>query len=448
MRFFAVLLLGVFISGMGFMGYSYLLAEEKVEYKEVEKIVEKIVDSPRVDLAHDKKDLYDESASVVGKWNALALEIIAGTQLNPPEASYFLAILHIAMFEAVNSVDKFYEPYYAHITVEEGVTYNKEVVVASAAQAVVDHFYPNFQILTEQEVTKIGVEDSAAQALGRTSAEQVIALREGDGADGQASYGIREEIGFWQATPPYYESPLLPHWGSVKTFVEKSAEYYPTPPHGVDTEGYAKEYEEVKKMGGLSSTERTEDQSEIAKFWADGKGTYTPPGHWNVIMHQIESENRMLSLEEEARCFALLNIAMADAGIQTWKAKFAYEYWRPVDAIHMADKDGNDATNSSTEWFNYIATPNFPEYPSGHSAFSGAGATVLDEILGERDSFETYSLGLPGVTRKFSSFQQAADEAGMSRIYGGIHFQKANTEGLRVGGEIGKYVATNLMKKR
>jgi hypothetical protein len=165
-------------------------------------------------------------------------------------------------------------------------------------------------------------------------------------------------------------------------------------------------------------------------------------------MQQVTTSDESISLEEEAHCYALLNIAMADAGIQTWKAKFDYEYWRPIDAITMAAQDGNADTQQDEKWFNYIETPNFPEYPSGHSTFSGAGAAVLTEILGPERSFETYSLGLPDVTRSFDSFTQAAQEAGMSRIYGGIHFQKANAEGLRIGKEIGTHIATNIMQKK
>ncbi len=447
MKIFAALLVGAALSAAFFMGYNHFSSEEKEQLHVVEKATEKTIGQSRTDLSHDKKDLYDDNVSVVAKWNALALEIIAGTQLNPPEASRFLAILHIAMFEAVNSVDKEYEPYHAYIETTERVEYDKELIISSAAQVVIDHFYPRFEILTQKEMLSVGPEHGVSQRVGRASARQTVALRSFDGATGQAEYDIRDVIGSWKATPPYFESPLLPHWGSVETFVDKSSEYYALAPHEINSKAYAKEFDEVKKMGGLHSDTRTEDQSEIAKFWADGKGTYTPPGHWNIIMHEATQNDSALSLEEEARCFALLNIAMADAGIQTWKAKFDYEYWRPIDAIRMAAEDGNEETEASVEWFNYIETPNFPEYPSGHSAFSGAGAVVLTEILGQR-SFETYSLGLLGVTRKYDSFQKAADEAGMSRIYGGIHFQKANIEGLRVGEEIGRYVATRVMTKK
>jgi len=433
---------------IGLLGYNYLASDKVVERNEKSmSIVEREVEMPRLDLKHDKKDLYNEDMSIVGKWNAIALEMIAGTRLNPPEASRFLGILHIAIFEAVNSIEKKYEPYDTYLFVEDEVLYNEDVVIASAAKSVIDHFYPNFALLTAEEIAKMNAEDQNAQALGMASAAQIIARRSNDGSFGSAQYDIKDEAGMWQATPPYFESPLLPHWGSVETFIEKSSEFYVTPPSPITSKTYAKEFNEVKEIGEAHSNTRTEDQSEIAKFWADGKGTYTPPGHWNVIMHQVMNENQSLSLIEEARCFAILNIAMADAGIQTWKAKFDYEYWRPIDGIRKASRDNNVETQPSEKWFNYIETPNFPEYPSGHSAFSGAGSSVLADILGDDQSFETYSLGLPNVYRTFDSFEQAADEAGMSRIYGGIHFQKANTEGLRVGRKIGEYVVKNVMQE-
>ncbi len=410
-----------------------------------EKIVYVPVEPERTDLDADKNEMYESDAQLVEKWNQIALEIIAGTQLNPPEASRFLAIMHIAMFEAVNSIDRNYEPYTSYLETEETKVYDKPAVVAFAAKEVIDDFHPSFKMLTEHEVKDYaeGYEDSRELAV--ESAQQILTARASDGAKGKRDYAIVDEVGKWHATPPYYQSPLLPHWGDVELFSETSEAHYPDQPDALESETYVRDYEEVKKLGGVNSETRTEDQSEIAKFWADGKGTYTPPGHWNLISQHTISEDPAQTIEEEARCYALLNIAMADAGIKTWKAKFDYEYWRPIDAITKADADSNELTVEDEGWFNFIETPNFPEYPSGHSTFSGAGATILAAMVGDDTAFETHSLGLPGVTRSFDSFSEAANEAGMSRIYGGIHFQKANTEGLALGRKIATDILNNLL---
>ncbi|WP_044172109.1 vanadium-dependent haloperoxidase, partial [Kamptonema formosum] len=148
---------------------------------------------------------------------------------------------------------------------------------------------------------------------------------------------------------------------------------------------------------------------------------------------------------EDARMFALLNIALADAGIVAWDAKYAYDFWRPVTAIHQADTDGNPQTAADITWDPLIGTPPFPEYVSGHSTFSGAADAVLTELFGDNFNFTTTSIGLPGVERQFDSFSDAASEAGMSRIYGGIHFLSANEDGLAAGRSLGHYVVENFL---
>jgi membrane-associated phospholipid phosphatase len=144
----------------------------------------------------------------------------------------------------------------------------------------------------------------------------------------------------------------------------------------------------------------------------------------------------------------VLSIALADAAIACWDAKYTFDTWRPVTAIRQAALDGNDATTADTTWQPLIATPPFPEYTSGHSTFSAAAATVLTELMGDNVSFTTSSIGLPGITRSFTNFQQAAQEAGMSRIYGGIHFMAANTNALESGELVGNYVIDNFMRSK
>jgi len=210
------------------------------------------------------------------------------------------------------------------------------------------------------------------------------------------------------------------------------------------SQAYVDAVAQVKELGSATSTTRTADQTLIAKFWVDGPGTASPPGHWNQIAADI-SQSRGLTLQQNARLFALLNLSEADTAIATWEAKRSYDLWRPVQAIQQADLVAETTSLKDAAWAPLIPTPSFPTYTSGHSGFSMAGATVLADFFGTDNiafTTGTTSLLLPsGTTRSFTSFSQAAEEAGMSRIYGGIHFEFDNLSGQ----QLGQSVATNVL---
>lgn len=208
------------------------------------------------------------------------------------------------------------------------------------------------------------------------------------------------------------------------------------------------------QLGGLSSLQRTADQTDIALFWADGGGTATPPGHWNQIVADLILEQGG-TLVDRARAFALLNLALADAGIASWDAKYTYELWRPIDAIRDGNLDPNAATAADPAWAPLLRTPPFPTYTSGHSTFSGAADAVLTHLFGDHVTFTSRSDSHSGFTqrplaasqvrtRSFASFSQAAEEAGRSRIYGGIHFEFDNEAGLASGRALGQFVVDNI----
>jgi membrane-associated phospholipid phosphatase len=227
-----------------------------------------------------------------------------------------------------------------------------------------------------------------------------------------------------------------------------SAFFRPPGPPSLDSARYAAEFNEVKALGAAVGSTRTADQTLIALFWADGAGTETPPGHWNSIAQDVAAQFGN-SLEQNARLFALLNIAMADAAICAWDAKYYFNFWRPVTAIRNADSDGNAETMSDAAWQSFIATPPFPDYVSGHSTFSAAAATVLARFYGSDDvTFSTGSDFLPNVVRQFTSFSAAAVEAGDSRVYGGIHFRSASEDGLAGGNKIGDWVYENFLQPK
>ena len=286
-------------------------------------------------------------------------------------------------------------------------------------------------------------------AWGEKVASEIMLWRSTDGAAMPVAYTPGTRPGDWQPTPPAFAPALLPQWGDVVPFGLQSGDLFrPPPPPALNTAAWAADMNEVKRLGAINSTERTADQTIIAQFWANGAGTETPAGHWNRIAHSI-SDQRGLSLRQNARLFALLNIALADAAIVSWDCKFAYNLWRPVTAIRNADLDGNGATEKVADWTPLLVTPPFPEYTSGHSTFSGAASRVLEMFFGtDRITFTVDSDGTPGHFRTFTSIAAAANESGMSRIYGGIHFQSANVWGLASGRACGEYVSTRLLQPR
>jgi membrane-associated phospholipid phosphatase len=230
--------------------------------------------------------------------------------------------------------------------------------------------------------------------------------------------------------------------------LESGSQFRPLAPPALRTGNYAREFEEARVLGAIDSLERTVDQTEIALFWGYGPGTATPPGHWNQVAHAVAADQGN-SLAENARLFALLNIALADAAIVSWDSKYVYNYWRPITAIRLADSDGNAKTAPYPVWSPLLETPPFPEYTSGHSTFSGAAAVTLALFYGrDRIPFSVGSDDLPGVYRFYGGFWEAAAESGMSRIYGGIHFMSANRHGLLTGARTGRYVFHNFLSPK
>jgi len=232
----------------------------------------------------------------------------------------------------------------------------------------------------------------------------------------------------------------------VDTFCLPDIEpFVPAPPPALDSAEYAAAVNEVKAIGRKGSALRTAEQSQIAVFWSDFSYTETPPGHWQDIASTI-AHDRGNTLEDNARLFALLSLAQADAAIVCWEAKYRYNLWRPVTAIQRAGEDGNPATEADPAWESLLVTPPFPSYTSGHSTFSKASAEVLSHFWGtDAITFEARSDSLPGVVRTFYSLTACADEIGQSRIYGGFHFQFDNRAGKECGQRIGRFVAENFL---
>ena len=392
-------------------------------------------------------------ADVVTDWNTAALQAIRNYRTSPPAASRNLAILHVSMYDALNGIERTHEHYLVPSTVPASAS--KEAAASAAAHKVLTTFFPTnapmFDALHEATLAGIrnGPQKTKGIAWGQSVAAAVLAARANDGSTSVMAPPGGSDPGTWTPTPPANAGYLLPQWGAVLPFsMSSSIQFRPAGPPSLDSAKYAADFEEVKMLGGAVSSARTADQSQIAQFWADGGGTETPPGHWNHIAQDVAVQMGN-TMEENARLFALLNIAMADAAICAWDAKYHYHNWRPVTAIRNADSDGNPLTEPDTTWSSFIGTPPFPDYVSGHSTFSAAAATVLALHYGTDDiAFTTGSDFLPGVLRTFTSFSQAAGEAAMSRIYGGIHFRFASDDGLIGGMRIGEWTMANHLQPK
>ena len=222
-----------------------------------------------------------------------------------------------------------------------------------------------------------------------------------------------------------------------------AASFRPVAPPELSSTEYATALNEVKEIGSATSSIRTADQTQIARFWANGAGTETPPGHWNRIALLV-GQQQGNSLADNARMLAQLNVSLADAAISSWDSKYHFDLWRPVTAIRDAEFDGNPLTIDDDTWMPLLVTPPFPEYTSGHSTFSGAGSSALANFFGtDAIPFTVGSDEISNVQRNYTGFQEASLESGLSRIYGGIHFSFGNTTGNLAGTNIGNYVSAN-----
>ena len=392
------------------------------------------------------------AADLVLQWNEVMLDAIRATNMNPPRASRAMAIVHTAIYDAVNAIERTHEVY--AVDVFASPLASVDAAVSAAAHATLSSLFPTqagaFDSKLDESLAGIpdGLAEDLGVALGQDVATQLLTLRAGDGWDAVVPYTPGTDPGDWQPTPPAGAPALLPNWPDVTPFAMSSgSQFSPDGIPALTSRQYAAAFNEVKSLGAAGSTTRTADQTNIALFWANGATTVTPPGHLNVLAATV-SQQQELSLAENARLFAMLNVALADAAIMAWDAKFQTDFWRPVTGIRAGDSDSNPNTIADPTWTPLIATPPFPTYVSGHSAFSGAAAAVLKSFFG-RDNFRfTLPSENPAVPdRSFTSFSQAAQESADSRLYGGIHWRFDNEDGLTAGQSLGNFVARNFFEE-
>jgi PAP2 superfamily len=387
-------------------------------------------------------------ANAVTHWNAVATDAFAPSQgTNPMVQSRTLAILHAAIHDAINAIDRRYEPYTPGLAEAPGASV--DAAVAAAARGVLVALLPDQTAMVEAAYTRAlaGIPDGAARtagiAVGQASAAASILRRQGDGLEDatQPAFVPRPGPGEYQFTPPF-NFAALPGWGRVKPFVVDLREHTLEGPDRLGSVQYARDFAYLKAIGNIDSQIRTEEQTEIAQFWYEDS-----PLGWNRIANTVVRQRR-LDNWSAARAFALVNFALADGYIAGFEAKYQFRFWRPETAIREAGTDGNRFTEADPAWRPLLVTPPVPDYPSTHTVVGWAAAEVLIDLMGDRLRYSADSLTLPGVTRDFKGFSAAAEENGLSRLYAGIHFRLAVKDGRRQGRSIGRVVAEALAPVR
>jgi hypothetical protein len=400
----------------------------------------------------EHQELLDSSAQPVNpvvQWNRTLLVIVRTPKAQPatihPTRSF--AIMHAAIYDAVNAIDRTHKPYLVHLT---GVSRfaSQDAAADAAAHAVLVTLYPNFQTTLDTQLQQLLVQipDGADKAegirIGQTVADRTLALRSNDGsANAPIPFTFGTAPGDFQSTPPNFpKQPQFTSWSHVTPFaLERANQFRPGPPPALTSDTYSDVFNEVKSLGIAGSTTATPDQALTGRFWNGAIQNY-----WNEIA-QTAAVAHDLTTAQNARLFALLNLAIADDVIAFYDAKYTYNFWRPATAIREAASDGNPKTLPDPNWLPEVGntTPD-PSYPGAHAVISASGACVLISFFrGNHFDFTVTSEVLPGVDRSFTSFSAAAEEATLSRIFAGVHFRSDLTTGQRLGRQVADFVVDN-----
>jgi len=398
------------------------------------------------------------AADVVTEWNQIALKAIGTANTSPVATGRVLAIVHAAVFDAVNGVERRYAPYHVDFDPPRGAS--RRAAAIQAAYGTLVTLFPSQKATFDQErsasLASLGEDDddeefeetkSIAHGIdwGQAVADDILAWRSTDGFSA-AFPPFRGDTapGQWRPTPPDFRTAVFQQLASITPFAMTSpSQFRPPGPPALTSVQYAVDFSEVKTIGRATESTRTAEQTEIAKFWDDNGAV-----HWNRIALSVAAQ-RHTHLLGNARLLALLNIAIADAAIAAWEAKYRYNFWRPVTAIRLADSDDNPLTSADADWLPLRpTTPAHQDYPSGHSAGSGAAAAVLASYFGDNVAFSSASDSLPGVVRQHASFSATSLEVNDARVYYGIHFRSACIDGRATGNAVGNYVTANVAQPR
>jgi hypothetical protein len=384
-------------------------------------------------------------SEAVTVWNqeAVRLTLLPASLLSPVQQNRVMAIVQAAVHDAVNGITGEYATYLSHDPAPQNAS-PEAAAIAAAYHALQSLFgaQTSLDTLYNTSLSDHGLAaDDPGIAFGQSAAAAILALRANDNsAQAQFDYTVpgAGEPGVWVRLN---NAPaLLPGWGNVTPFVLRSgSQFRPDPPPALDSERYARDYNEIKQIGVLNGSTRTAEQTQIAIFWRA-----SPVAIWNPVLSQVLA-TRDLDLSQTARVFALFYLAASDASVACWDAKYYYNFWRPMPAIWSGDIDGNDLTAGDGSWAPLLGTPPHPEYPSGHSTASSAMATILASLF-EDDPGAPVAVTISGITREWNRFSEGVEEVIDARVYSGIHFRTADVVGARQGRQVARFVLTHALR--
>ena len=395
-----------------------------------------------------------ESVNQVLQWNRTLLVIVRtpGAQPATVHPTRSFAIMHAAMYDAVNAIDGAHTPYLVHFT-DVSRSASQDAAAAAAAHEVLVTLYPQFQTQLDEQLLQVlaqipqGADKAQGISIGQAVADRILALRSNDGANAQPiPFVFGNAPGDYQSTPPNFpRQPQFTHWSRVTPFaLERADQFRPGSPPVLTSDTYSDAFNEVKALGIVNSTASSADEALTGRFWNGAIQNY-----WNEIT-QTAALAHDLTTARSARLFALLNLTLADGVIAFYDAKYTYDFWRPVTAIRAADTDNNPETPADPNWLpEVINTAPDPSYPGAHAVISAGAAAVLISVL-EKDElhFNVTSEVMPGVERSFERLSAAAEEATLSRIFAGAHFRFDLTAGQRLGRDVADFVVDNLLTRR
>ena len=382
------------------------------------------------------------AGDVVTEWNQKAGAAVVEAKLYPFAGGRAMSMVHVAMFDAINSIEVRYSPYKVKVAAPAGSS--AEAAGVAAAHAVLVKIFPeqkvSFDAAYAASLAQIpeGRGKTAGIGVGEEVAGKILALRASDGSDAPNTYRPITAPGVYVPTT----LPIASQWGNVTPWVmERGSQFRPAAPPDLKSAEWARDYKEVNDLGGKKSTTRTAEQTETARFWI-----ITGPQSWDSLVRELAAAPGR-SLIQNARLFALVEMAGADAYISVFEAKYAFNFWRPITAIRNGDLDGNDATSRDAGWEPLIDTPMHPEYPCAHCITSAAVRVVLESEFGTGAvALSMTSSAAPGVTHKWASIEEWANEVSEARIYGGIHYRNSTVVGKDMGKKIGELAVQNYLK--
>ena len=385
-------------------------------------------------------------ADAVTQWNlnaANALFVVAGQ--GPQQSVPHLAMVHGAIYDAVNAIDGGHEGYLLTSRVAQPFD-SEEAATAAAAHRVLLNIVPAQQTVLDAQyaASLAAIPDGSAKtrgiAVGEAAAAAMIAARTDDGRFGAYRFPVGSGPGAWRPVLPAFVNDPNAWLKDVRPFlIESGTQFQSDGPLSLTSRKYAREFDEVKSLGSATSTTRTADQTLAARYWAEN-----PPQTWSRIFRALSAQQG-LSLADNARLFAMLYMTAADALITVWNDKAHYLFWRPITAIREADTDDNPRTTADPNWLPLIPTPPYTEHSSGHAGLSGSFVATL------QDFFSTDQIGWTdtnngGLTRSFTQFSQAIDEIIEARVWSGIHFHTADEQGAKIGRQVAKWRERHFFK--